>query len=488
MTQLEETFDHVVVGSGAAGATAARVLVDSGRSVAIVEEGPRVPTAEFRPDLYESALALYRDAGGRIARGRSYIPVLQGSCFGGSTVVNSGIVRRIPEDVWQQWRDDFGLGDALPYAALVDNWERIEEDLRVTPTQREVWGNNNGLLSLAAERAGVSGGPTHRNAPACKGSARCQLGCPHGAKLSMALTYLPYAEQHRAAVFTDTRVVSMAWKGDRVTTVRGTRSGGAPFELGVRRSVVVAASAVETPCLLWRSGIRSKHLGRHLQAHPGPSITGLFDERVGQWSGATQGFEVDEHRRNGRFKVESVALPLETFLAITPGVGRRWLDNMSHAAQTATWAIQSRTYAEGTVTDTARGPSISYRLEARDIDIIRKGLAFAAELLFAVGARAVITGVHGLPETLTSPDQVALLASGPSDPAAYQLAISHLFGTARMAERPTDGVVGLDFRVHGSENLYVVDSSVFPTNLGVNPQHPIMGVAMLAAKRIGEAA
>ncbi|MCA1554679.1 MAG: GMC family oxidoreductase [Chloroflexi bacterium] len=45
-------------------------------------------------------------------------------------------------------------------------------------------------------------------------------------------------------------------------------------------------------------------------------------------------------------------------------------------------------------------------------------------------------------------------------------------------------MVGTDFRVHGTQNLYVVDSSLFPTNLGVNPQHPIMGVAMHAAQQI----
>jgi len=40
------------------------------------------------------------------------------------------------------------------------------------------------------------------------------------------------------------------------------------------------------------------------------------------------------------------------------------------------------------------------------------------------------------------------------------------------------------FAVHGSPNLYVVDSSIFPTNLGVNPQQAIMGIAMHAAENI----
>ena len=64
------------------------------------------------------------------------------------------------------------------------------------------------------------------------------------------------------------------------------------------------------------------------------------------------------------------------------------------------------------------------------------------------------------------------------------MVLTHLFGTARMSLRAGDGVVGPDFAVHGTRNLFVVDSSVFPTNLGVNPQLTIMGMAMLAANRI----
>ena len=59
-----------------------------------------------------------------------------------------------------------------------------------------------------------------------------------------------------------------------------------------------------------------------------------------------------------------------------------------------------------------------------------------------------------------------------------------LFGTARMSSRPEAGVVGPDFCVRGTDNLYVVDSSVFPTNLGVNPQLSIMAMARLAVERL----
>ena len=60
----------------------------------------------------------------------------------------------------------------------------------------------------------------------------------------------------------------------------------------------------------------------------------------------------------------------------------------------------------------------------------------------------------------------------------------HEVGTARMSVRPGDGVVGVDFSVHGLRGCYVIDSSIFPTNLGVNPQHTIMAVAMHAAGQL----
>ena len=44
----------------------------------------------------------------------------------------------------------------------------------------------------------------------------------------------------------------------------------------------------------------------------------------------------------------------------------------------------------------------------------------------------------------------------------------------------------LDFSTHAAKGLYVVDSSIFPTNLGVNPQHSIMGLARLCATRVAE--
>jgi choline dehydrogenase-like flavoprotein len=478
-----EEFDFVIVGSGAAGASAARVLADTGASLIVLEEGPAVASDDFHDRAFDAFRTLYRDMGSQVARGRTFMPILQGSCLGGSTVVNSGISWRMPEEVWADWRDTHGLGAALPLADLHRHWDRIEEELGVGPTPQAVWGGNNRLMDDARRARDIAGGPMRRNVVGCRGSARCQLGCASGSKQSMLVTYLPYARERGAVIRTGARVDRILWHADRAVGVQGRG-----FTARARRAVIVAASAIQTPTLLARSGVRSAHLGRHLQGHPGTPLTGLFDHEVNMWSGATQGYEIDEYRREGRFKVETVSLPPEAFLATLPGVGARWVAAMADASRAASWAVALRAYAHGEVRDGRFGRVIRFDPERRDIENLRRALRITAELLFVAGAREVITGVHGLPERITSADQARLFEDGPLDPAAYLFSMSHLFGTARMSVRPANGVVGPDFAVHGLRGLYVVDSSVFPTNLGLNPQLTIMAIAMHAAEQIAAAA
>lgn len=472
-------FDHIVVGSGAAGASAARILSEAGSSVAIVEEGPAVETKDFQDRSFPALRDLYRGMGLQIASGRARVPILQGACLGGSTVVNSGIAWRMPEEVWSDWAVEHGLAEAVPYRELERHWDGIERDLGVTETPPAAWGGNARLMHLARERTGVLGGPTRRATPGCRGSSRCQLGCAAAAKQSMLVTYIPSARARGAAVLTGARVDRVVWDGDRAAGVRGPE-----LDLRARKGVLLAASAIQTPAILARSGVRSRHLGEHLQGHPGTPLVGLFDGEVGMWSGATQGYEIDEHRHDGGFKIETIALRPELFLATLPGIGRRWVRAMAEARHAAMWAVALRAGSEGSVRPGGRTERIHFDLGRRDVDRLRRALRVTAELLFAAGAREVLTGVHGLPERIVSAAQVRVFDDAPLDPAAYAYSMSHLFGTARMSLRAEDGVVGPDFAVHGRRGLYVVDSSVFPTNLGVNPQLTIMAVAMHAAERV----
>ncbi len=58
---------------------------------------------------------------------------------------------------------------------------------------------------------------------------------------------------------------------------------------------------------------------------------------------------------------------------------------------------------------------------------------------------------------------------------------SHHLGTTRMSVSPRDGVVDTDCRVHGTRNLYLASSSVFPSAGHANPTLTIVALALRLA-------
>jgi choline dehydrogenase-like flavoprotein len=63
----------------------------------------------------------------------------------------------------------------------------------------------------------------------------------------------------------------------------------------------------------------------------------------------------------------------------------------------------------------------------------------------------------------------------------------HSIGTTRMSKDPAEGVVDRDCRVHGSPNLYIASSSVFPTSAEANPTFFAAVLAVRLAHHLAEA-
>lgn len=61
---------------------------------------------------------------------------------------------------------------------------------------------------------------------------------------------------------------------------------------------------------------------------------------------------------------------------------------------------------------------------------------------------------------------------------------AHQLGTARMGATPEDGVVDVDLRVYGTENVFVADGSVFPTSSHANPTLLIVALAHRLAQHV----
>jgi choline dehydrogenase-like flavoprotein len=354
-------------------------------------------------------------------------------------------------------------------------------------------GENNRRFLEVAERLGIEAQPMKRYERHCSGSGNCLTGCPQGAKQSMNVTYVPRALTRGAKIFSSARVRRVTFDGDRARTVEAEAIGedGARrrLRLRARKAVIVAASTVQTPNVLRRSGVRAKHLGKHFQVHPGLAVLGVFDDPIDMAFGATQGAESIQFRKEGRFKIETISMPPDLLAARIPGVGMELARGMMSYRHIGLWCVQIRAEAEGTVGRSIFGRDrVAYSLTKRDVETARRAAGVLSRLFFEAGAHAVWPGIFGLPSTIHRIDEVNAIDNGPLDARAYSFIATHLFGAARMGPDPAASVVDLDFSVHGTKGLYVVDSSVFPTNLGVNPQHTIMALSSYAASRIAEAA
>ncbi len=485
------TVDMVVIGSGAGGATVAARLAEAGWEVAIVEEGALATDEHTQLPLNERVRLFYRHNGFTFTVGIPPIFTPMGCTVGGTTVINSGTCFRTPDFVLKRWQEAFGIRDLN---ALEPIFERIEHDLRIQPVPESVLGGNGQVLRLGAERLGVRHAPLNRPQHDCHGSGVCAFVCPRNAKLDMRLTYLPRACASGAVIYACCRAERIVMEGDRAVGVDAQilnerqQPMGRYLHLRARRGVIGAAGAVYTPLLLKASGIRHPHLGRHLHLHPSVSLFAEMEEPVFGWRGVMQSYGVTEWIEQGSL-IEATFPPLAMGYALhpLPFWGERHQNLLQKGAFIAAVGILTADEAsEGRVFALPNGRAVMlYRLHPTDIQRIVAGMARAARLLLAAGARAVYTDVPEL-ERLETQDDIERLSQWRWHPGYLNLSAYHPAGTCRMGELPAYCPTDSFGRVRGTQNLWVADASLIPTPTVVNPQVTIMALAHRIADAILE--
>lgn len=480
--------DVCVIGSGAGGAVVAKEIAENLKRVIVLEEGGHYTARDFPREPHLAMQMLYQQGGNRAAMGNVIFPLPGGRCVGGTTVINSGICFRLPEDVFSRWLADDRI-EGLDYAQMSSYYDRVERILGVAEADAGVAGENNRLADEAARAVGLQGQWLRRNAPACRGCGACNYGCPSGAKQSMERTYVPLAMHFGAHVFSNARVDKILFEGDTAVGVEATilqAAGHSEAEAGklrIRaRRVVVCGGAIGTPMLLQRSGVEvpSQAIGQNLHVHPQVGVIAEMDRDVLPWAGIPQAFAVHV---GAHTMLQTYWLSPEIAATQLPDLGVAGKDAMRRIGRMAMCAAMISDTSSGSVSfdkDAPYTPKIGYEMNAADAAAIAHGVRETARMYFAMGAQRVITGVHSW-GVLRSADELARCDPAQVRPQELTLYASHPMGTCRMHADSEIGVVDSRFRPFGTENLYVADASIFPTSLGVNPQMTVMAFATHAA-------
>jgi choline dehydrogenase-like flavoprotein len=188
----------------------------------------------------------------------------------------------------------------LSHEALFDVFERVEQRIGVKEMGPEHLNENNRVLMRGAEKLGYRGRFLRHNRTDCLGCGYCAIGCAYDRKGDALTTYLAAASKAGARIVPDVHVDRVKHEGGQVRGVSGRfqrSQGRTRHALRVDApTVVLAAGALESPMLWFRSDLPDPHhvAGRNLHLHPYVVIAGIFEETIAAWQGAPQSYVVDE--------------------------------------------------------------------------------------------------------------------------------------------------------------------------------------------------
>lgn len=507
---MSERFDVIVVGAGAAGAAlAARVSEDPTRRVLLLEAGPaeRDPAADMLSNVTFTQTPSDWGLQAQATPGR-LLDYPQGRALGGGSAVNSALaIRPLPDDL-DSWaaagNPGWAWNDVLPCL------KRLEDDplgpspvhgaggpipvARYAPAeytaQQQAFHDGcvaAGLASIADHNDGVSSGvgpfPMNRR---------------DGLRVSTNLGYLrPAIGRRNLTILGDALV-------DRVV-VRSGRAVGVDaivarvpvrYEAG---EVVVCAGAIQSPALLWRSGIGPADaladlgitvaidlpgVGANLAEHPGAFLfvipaEGACDLSEVQFQlGARTTAPASPHRNDLLLGMMSHwdlrgapdfrrLVGVDVIFALTCGV----------FLPAARGSVTLRSAAA----DAAPVIDLNLCGDPDDVRRLVSGLRLLREIAESAPMRDRMTGFALLaPDAWDSDDALGAYAQSICAP------WYHPAGTCRMGPA-SDGANVVDhlLRVHGLDGLRVADLSIAPTIPRATTNLTAIAIGERAAELIG---
>lgn len=260
----QDRYDVIVVGSGYGGGVAASRLARAGKRVAVLERGRELVTGEFPgrfPDLRNELqvrgkrMSMGRDTALYDVRLGDDMHVLVGCGLGGGSLVNAGVALEPDPRVFD---DEVWPGQIAQDGLLAEGYRRARRWLRPASDPRAPEHSKFKALATAGRALGAEpvAPPVVVNfeetvnaagiaQPACTRCGDCCGGCNLGAKNTVALTYLPDAVRHGAHLFTEAMVRSLSRASDgtwRVHVSRLDKSRDGHNEVVMAADIVILAA------------------------------------------------------------------------------------------------------------------------------------------------------------------------------------------------------------------------------------------------------
>lgn len=478
--------DVVVLGSGAGGAAAAYKLASEGHAVVIIEEGSFFTREDFDGRVLEIFEKMYRANGLTFTLGNTPVMIPIGKTVGGTTTINSGTCFRTPDEVLKQWQSQ-GL-ENITTENLKPFFEETEQMIGVEYAEDKYIGEIGKIIAEGAAKIGFEHyGPLKRNAPGCDGQALCQLGCPTDAKRSANVSFIPAALDSGAFLFSHFKAEQILKQNNEITGVvaRSTEKvDGQYIHLKVNASkVIVAMGSMFTPSFLEKNGIKNDNLGKNLSIHPTGAVAALFKNRdLQNQKSIPQGYGIEDLHHQG-VMFEGATLPMLTYGLFNTETGSEFVKRIENYNNTAFFGFLVKDTSRGIIRFNAfdNYPIVNYDMNENDFNRYKNALATLARIYLEAGADEVYIYCNTGHIIIKNHEQVKEFTKKNYKPSDFPITAWHPLGSARMGRSKKDGVVDQNHKVFDFKGLYIMDGSVVPSSLGVNPQVTIMSMSLRAA-------
>ena len=480
-----------VIGTGAGGSAALARLAEAGVAAVAVEAGAYLRAEDHNQRELDMLPLLYREAGLQATADKG-IGILQGRGVGGSTLHNTGLVYPTPAGVLDRWRREHGVD--LVAEGIDNHIEAAIAALRAVPIPPGEINRNNDVVRRGAEALGWRYRVPLHNRVSCSGCGYCMLGCAYNRKWNAALSWLPGAVEHGAGILSDAAVVRIGREGGRwrvLCRTDGEDGGRKDRTVSIEADrVIVAAGALATPALLRASRLGSARVGRGLRLHPAALVGAVFRERIQAWRGLPQSVILEEFAdfmddgHGGFLVIPGASNGPALAAALTTTLGAEHRARMRELPHLASAAVMIHDETEGRVTPALDGrPRTRYWPDRSDLSLVRRGVESMARLYLAAGAERVHLPYAGTPPVRSEAELRKALDLARDDPHRLNLASVHPQGSCPMG---TDhrAAAGPDGALRGQEGIYLADTSLFPTSVGVPPQVTAMALGSFVAERV----
>ncbi|KAI2618190.1 long-chain fatty alcohol dehydrogenase [Hypoxylon sp. NC1633] len=511
--------DVVIIGSGCGGGVCAKVLAEAGYEVLVLDKGYYHAPQEL-PVSQQDVGGMWEGKGAGLTTVDGSVMITAGKCWGGGGAINWSASLKTQDYVRKEWAAE-GLG-FFTSPEFQDCLDRVCDVMNVR--DKEIPHNYaNHLLLEGAQKLGWGAKQVPQNTLAGHScGSTCHFGCRSTSKQGPAVSWLPAAARTGKARFIEgfdvSKIIFEERDGKRKATgvagqwtSRGEHGISHADKPKVQRlvhvkakKVILSSGALNSPLVLLRSGLQNPNIGKNLHLHPFGAMCAVFEKDVRGWEGdvvtslVSQFEDLDGHGHGVR--IESSAMtPLLSMIYLPWQGGLQFKTDALKFRHMVAYMSIARDRDTGRVVP---GPddgeaAIAYTTSSFDCRSIVKGIVGAAKICYIQGAlelHPVVPGVSRFQCTrppaqrsMVDPDFVDWIAGlerADLKPSASIINSGHQMGTCRMSSDEKKGVVDESGKVFRTENLYIADTSVFPSASGDNPMITVMAIADHVARGI----